>query len=603
MITAEITETHPKHISLLNVPFNMKETCNKVPGLHWDKKAQNNTWRISLGWASYLALKSVFSTSIENGPVLETWLDHEQTTRISPALWWKTQEDAPGLEGLYPFQRVGVQFMKTAKRALCCDDMGLGKTRESIATLMAHYSEGTNPFPCLVVAPNSTKRGWRNEFEAVWPGLVVTVVEGTVTQRRKQLAIPSHVYIMNWESLRSHSRLAPFGSVSLKKCIEHGGHDEKVTPAKCHVHEAELNKIDFNAVIADECHRMKDGASQQTRALKAATGDADIRIALTGTPVANSLVDLWSILNWLSPEEYPSKSRYIDRFVEISRDIWGYETPIGFQRGMKEEFFAAFDPRMIRRTKEEVLPQLPPLVHERREVEMSPKQKKAYEQMRDLMISELDEDSDTLVVTNPMVKVGRLLQFASSYAEAEVTYEVDEATGELKPVTKVTLINPSNKVDAFMQDIPDFGVRQVVVFAASRQLIELLSERMQKADIKHGLITGKIDADERQQYIDDFQKGKFQFMLVTTGAGGTGITLTAANVAAFLQRPWSNVDSHQSEARVYRIGSEIHDKITIIDYVSKGTADETVIDALDKKDDMLQQILRDKNAFKKAMLS
>lgn len=573
-----------------------------VPGLHWDKKAGTNTWRMSLGWASYLALINTFKTSLDVGPSLRTWVESELENRINPALYWKSQSDAPGIDGLYSFQKVGVQFMTTAKRVLCCDDLGLGKTREAIATVMQHYINGTDPFPILVVAPNSTKKGWKREFETVWPGLTVNIIEGTAAKKKKLFTEPAHVLIMNWESLRSHSRLAPYGNTALKKCQEHGGKDPKITPTKCQVHPRELNSIDFNTVIADEVHKAKDGSSQQTRALKYATGNADIRIGLTGTPIANSLVDLWSILNWLSPEEWPSKTRYIDRFVEMSHDMWGYEKVIGFIPGMQEEFFQSFDPRMIRRTKESVLDQLPPIVYEKRTIEMSPKQKKAYNQMRDQMIAELDAGSDTLVVTNAMVKIGRLLQFASSYAEAEVEPYTDEVTGEIKYKTQVTLINPSNKVDAFMNDIEDFGSNQIVVFAASRQLIELLSEAMNKKNIEHGLITGKIDLDERQAYIDRFQKGEFQFMLVTTGAGGTGLTLTAANTAVFLQRPWSVVDSQQSEARVRRIGSEIHDKITIIDYVSLDTADETVLEALTKKDEMLQVILRDKDKFKKEFL-
>ena len=573
-----------------------------VPGLLWDKKSQDNTWRVTLGWAAYLALINTFKTSLQVGPNLWKWAESEITDRITPALYWKGQEDAPGLESLYPFQRVGVQFMTTAKRVLCCDDMGLGKTREAIATIMSHYTQGTDPFPCLVVAPNSTKHGWKREFEEVWPGLTVTVVEGSVTQRRKQLKTPSHVYIMNWESLRSHSRLAAYGNTAFKKCEEHGGKDPKITPARCHVHPGELNYIDFKSVIADEVHKAKDGASLQTRALKYATGDAEIRIGLTGTPIANSLVDLWSILNWLSPEEWPAKTRYIDRFVEMSHDMWGYETVVGFQLGMKEEFFQAFDPRMIRRTKEQVLAQLPPVTYERRDVEMNAKQKKAYKQMQEHMLAELDAESDTLVVKSAMVRIGRLLQFASSYAEAEAEPYLDAETGELKYKYHVTLIAPSNKIDAFMNDLDDFDGQQVVVFAASRQLIELLSERLTKKGIEHGLITGAVDLDERQIYIDRFQKGEFQFMLVTTGAGGTGLTLTAANTAVFLQRPWSVVDSQQSEARVRRIGSEIHDKITIIEYVSTGTADETVLDAIHTKDDMLQTILRDKYKFRDEFL-
>lgn len=596
IVVADIDPNQPKKITLTDVPFSMKDVCNKVPGLRWDKSVRGNTWRMPLGWANYLSLFSTFESSLRLGPALMEWVEYETTYRISPALYWREQEDAPGLESLYPFQRVGVQFLKTAGQALCADDMGLGKTRQAIATLMAHYQDGKDPFPCLVVAPNSTKIGWKREFEAVWPGLTVTVVSGTATQRRKQLSTGAHVVILNWEAVKGHSRLAPYGSVALRRCRECGGNTDKVTPASCHTHIKELNTINFKSVICDEIHKMKDGASQQSRAVKYASGDADIRIGLSGTPIANSPVDLWSILNWISPGEYPSKTQFIDRMVDESKDIHGYTTYLGIRPSMKQEFFQGLDPRMIRRTKEQVLPWLPKVTFERRDLEMKPNQKKAYIQMRDTMIAEL-ENSDNLVVTNPMVKIGRLLQFASSYAEAEVTMVLDEKTGELKPHTEVTLIEPSNKIDAFLGDLPDFGDSQLVVFAPSRQLINLLSARMEKEDMPHGLVTGAIPEDERQQFMDRFQDGKLQWILCTTGAGGTGLTLTAADTAVYLQRPWSMIESNQADDRIYRIGSERHDKITIVDYVSTGTVDEAVIEKLLKKENMSQEILRDKKNF------
>ena len=597
IVKADIDPAAPQKITLTDVPFNMKDICEKVPGLRWDKKAGVNTWRMSKGWVNYLSLFSTFKTALEVGPDLAAWAEEEKTTRVDPCMYWREQEDAPGIEGLYPFQRVGVQFLKAAKRGLCADEMGLGKTAQAIATLMAHYVDGTDPFPALVVAPNNTKIGWKREFDRVWPGLTVVVVQGTITQRRKQLATPAHVYVMNWESIRSHSRLAAYGSTPFKKCRECGGNSDKVSATTCQVHTGELNQIEFKSVIVDEIHRMKEGSSQQTRAVKYATGDADIRIGLSGTPIANSPVDLWSILNWLSPEEWPSKVDYIDRMVDVSVDMYGFKKYLGIKSSMKDEFFAGFTPRMIRRTKAQVLPQLPPIVYERRDLDMLPKQKKAYEQMRDHMIAELD-DSDNLVVTSPLVKIGRLSQFASSYAEAEVTMVMND-DGELKPETEVTLIEPSNKINALLDDLEDFGSSQIVVFAASRQLIELLSRRMDKHEIQYGLITGDVPMDERQHHMDRFQEGKLKYLLGTISAGGTGLTFTAADTLVYIQRSWSLIEDEQGDSRVHRIGSEIHDKITIIDYVSIDTVDEDKIESLDRKGTMAQEILRDKTYFKK----
>lgn len=401
--------------------------------------------------------------------------------------------------------------------------------------------------------------------------------------------------IINWESLRSHSRLSKFGSIALTKCKECGGHDEKVSVNRCEVHKGELNEIDFKAVIADEIHRSKEPKSKQTRALWAATGDADIRFALTGTPIANDVVDLWSILHWLSPEDWPTKSKWIDRYIDTMMNAFGGMMVIGVKPHMQDEFYKTVNPYMRRMLKKTVLPWLPEVVKERRDVEMSTKQKKAYDQMRDHMIAELGE-GDVISAPSILTQTLRLLQFASSYAELEV----DETTGEPRAI----LSDPSCKVDALMNDIKsgDFGDDSVAVCAVSRQLIDLLSAALTKAEIPHGLITGAQNEDERQWAIEDFQSGKTKWILFTAQAGGVGVTLTAARRLIMLQRPWSLVDYKQALDRVHRIGSEIHDSIIITDYVTEGTIEERVIEVLDTKADNFEQIVRDKDKLLSLLL-
>jgi SNF2 family DNA or RNA helicase len=225
---------------------------------------------------------------------------------------------------------------------------------------------------------------------------------------------------------------------------------------------------------------------------------------------------------------------------------------------------------------------------------MSPKQRKAYEQMRDTMIAEL-ESGDALTAPSILTQTTRLLQFASSYADMVV----DESSGELKTV----LTEPSCKVDSLMDDISngDFGDDSVAVCAVSRQLIEILSAAMTKAKIPHGLITGAQNEDERQKAVDDFQEGRIKWILFTAQAGGVGITLTAARRLVMLQRPWSLVDHKQALDRVHRIGSEIHDSILIMDYVTEGTIEERVLQVLETKSDNFEQIVRDKDQLMKLL--
>jgi SNF2 family DNA or RNA helicase len=498
-------------------------------------------------------------------------------------------ETYDGDEDLFPHQRAGVAFLSTARRALLADEPGLGKTAQAIRALKAMKENGEDVFPALIVCPNTLKKNWAREFEMWWPGVRTQVIKGSAAKRKKQFdETEVDVFVINWESLRSHSRLAPFGSVALTRCIACGGEDEKVSTTRCEVHRGELNQIDFKAVVADEIHRSKEPKSKQTRALWAATGDADIRFALTGTPIANNVVDLWAILHWLSPQDWPSKTKWIDRNIDTMMNAFGGMMVIGVKPHMEEEFYKTVNPHMRRMLKKSVLPWLPEVINDRRDVEMGVKQKKAYSQMRDHMLAEL-ESGEVISAPSILTQTLRLLQFSSSYAELVI----DESTGEPKAI----LSEPSCKVDALMTDIKsgDFGEDSVAVCAVSRQLIELLSADLTRAGIDHGLITGAISEDGRQKAIDDFQSGRIKWILFTAQAGGVGVTLTAARRLVMLQRPWSLVDYKQALDRVHRIGSEIHDSIIITDYVTEGSVEERVIEVLGTKADNFEQIVRDKD--------
>ena len=588
----------PVHVELddssthiqITAEWRLKEICRALPGSTWSAKDQ--VWRIPVSWTGCLALRSTFKEELTIGPRLGAWAKNERESRIDPSNLLRdieVQED--GDQDLFPHQRAGVDFLVKSRRALLADEPGLGKTAQAIRALKKMFDEGQEVFPALVICPNTLKSNWEREFDRWWPGVNVSVVKGSAIQRKKAFEEKADVYVINWESLRTHSKLLSYGSIALARCEDCGGHDSRVTLNRCEVHARELNLIDFKAVIADEIHRSKDPKSKQTRALWAATGEADIRYALTGTPIANDVVDLWPILHWLDPKEWPSKTKWIDRYVDTMINAFGGMMVIGLKPTMTEEFYAGINPRMRRMLKAKVLPWLPKVMNERRDVEMGAKQLKAYKQMLQNMIAMLETEEgvtgDALVAPNPLTQTIRLLQFANAYAQIEVT-----ETGE----EKVILSEPSCKVDALMDDMKngDFGDDSVAVCAVSRQLIDILSARLTKEGIAHGLITGAQDSDERQRAIDEFQAGKTKWILFTAQAGGVGVTLTKARRLVMLQRPWSLVDYKQALDRVHRIGSEIHDSIIITDYVTEGSIEERVIQALDVKSDNFEQIVKDK---------
>jgi SNF2 family DNA or RNA helicase len=495
---------------------------------------------------------------------------------------------------LFPHQIIDVDFLTTMRKAILANSPGAGKTLSVISSLKSLDESGEDVFPALIVAPSSVKQSWMREFNRWWPDVDVEVVGGTSLQRRKQIMSGAQVLIMNYEALRSHSRLVGYGSIALRRCPDCGGEDASVTSAKCHAHNKELNAIQFKSVVADEAHRIKDPRSQQSRSLMATAEGAHTRFALSGTPIANSLIDLWALLHFIDPVEWPSRTKWMDRQLQVMQNMWGSIIACDVKPEMQNEFDLTILPRMRRVPLDAVVHNLPDVIVERRDAPMSTKQERAYATMLDTMMSVMGGE-DILMAESPMTMALRLLQLASSYGSVE---HVANNDGTLS--AHLTLTDPSSKLDAFMDLLPDLEGRTIAVFAVSRQLLMMLSERLTKHKIDHGMIVGNQKEWQRQEAIDDFQKGKTKIILVGYSAGGTGITLTSADTMVTLQRPWSQVEWTQAQARVRRIGSEIHDTILRIDLVAPQTMEEAVFDALELKGRTLEQLVKDKEMMIRA---
>lgn len=571
MAKAEILVTRNTGMRIyIEAPLSAKEECQQIPGARWDKDQKK--WHVPLSWGSAKALRGVFGADLEIGPKLHDWAANELNERIMPALQLREvldRTDNGTMPGLYPFQRAGAEFLFTAKHALIGDPMGAGKTVQTITAARIK-----SLLPALVICPASMKRTWGREVKKWWPEAPVHVVEGTAAQRDKILkhaADHPGFVIINWESVRLHSRLAPYGSIALS--------EKERTPGI-------LNQIPFKLVVADEAHRMKDPKSKQTRAVWACAHNPMVmyRWALTGTPLTAAPDTLWPVLHYMDPDEWPSKTAFIERYCLKSFNIWGGLDVFGLRPDREDEFFSIFDPRFRRMPKDIILPQLPKITYTTRGVKMAAKQAKAYDNMVERMWAET-EDGDMVIASNPISQMTRLTQFASA------SIEETEDNG-------LKLCEPSSKLDAFMDDLDDLGTG-LVVFSVSRQLINLLAARFEKAKLSFALVQGGQSADVRQNAIDNFQNGKIDYILVVVAAGGVGITLTRAATAVFLQVPWSNVDYQQAVGRVHRIGSEIHEAVTIVHYLTEDTVEERMMEVVHNKENMLQQIVRDADSIKK----
>lgn len=558
---------------VLHSSYSDKDRIKTIGGARWQK--DTGLWSMPVSWASCKQLRATFRDRLDIGPDLMQWAKEEYEGRIVPSLSMRTQMDADPeglLPALYPFQRAGARFLTYARNAILSDPVGAGKTIQSLAAMQA-----VNGLPALVICPSSVQIAWKREAEKwLQPGTPVFIVEGTSQQRDKILraaAESSGLVIVKWEVVRLHSRLAPYGSIALSA--------SERTPGL-------LNQIPFKVVIADEAHRLKDPKSKQTRAVWAiAHGDSvQYRWALTGTPLTNAPDTMWPILHFVEPCEWPAKSQFIDRYCLFGFNPWGAMEVFGIKPEMEPEFFEIFDPRFRRMPKDIVLPQLPPVQRIRRYVDMGKAQAKAYSQMAQNLVA-LTPNGDMVIASNPISQLTRLVQYSSA------TCEIVEG--------EVRLTDPSNKLDQLMIDLDDYlsDGEGVVVFAQSRQLIEMAAQRLEKAKIKYSVIKGGQTSDERQYSIDAFQNGTVDVILVVVAAGGVGITLTRGRIGIFLQRSWSQVDMLQAEGRIHRIGSEIHDSVVVVDYVSNGTIEEHQLDVLEGKADQLETIVRDKATIKR----
>jgi len=568
-----------------------------VPGSTY----RGGNWHVPLSWASCVVLRGVFGAELTLSPSLVSWAARErkrveramelrELLELPPsaakgaALISKTEEESGSSLRLKPFQRVDVAYLITMQTAGLFQPMGAGKTGVAIRTLQVLEAAGLKPFPALIVAPNSVKTTtWPVELEKWAPKLSFAVVDGSAAARRKKIFQRADVTVINWESVRLHSRVAGYGDIRLT--------DKDRQPK-------ELNELEPRTVILDEAHKLNDPKSAQSRAVKFLAHQAVYRFALTGTPVDGEIDDLWGILHVVAPDWHPGRMRYMDRWALTGYSLYGGRAVLGLNPLTEPEFRKVTQPLYRRLPKEILLPQLPeklPVVI--RHTPMSAKQSRVYHEMEQHQLAQLD---DLLVAGDGRTAMMRMMQFASAYAD-HVEITSDPVTGKTR--YSITLSEPSGKVDDLLELLEEMGEEPLAVAAVSRQLVELAAARLLKHGISYGLVTGAQSGDERAEAVRQFQAGETRVILLTLGAGAEGLTLTRARVMLFMQEDWSPAVNAQAEDRIHRIGSEIHAGrgIQVIKQVTPGTVEERKPLVLAAKAGRTEEVLADKDALRRLL--
>ena len=549
----------------LTISARDRDLAAQVAGMRFHKPTE--TWRGAPTLANAFALRGVFGNALDVTDAayarVQGEVDNANTVQA-----WKDGDTVPppheGTEGLFPEQRPAAHAAALQGYFLNGDDKGSGKT-----VMAAGAMNLAQPWPALVVATASMKYTWQAEVEK-WCGVSVAVMGRTKGQRLAAIKAvadgEAQVLICGWEQLRLHSALAGYGSVRRT--------DAEKEPK-------ELNEIPWQAVIADEAHRAKNPKAKQTRALWEVSKSATFRWPLTATPITGNTIDLWGILHFMDPEAWPSRSKFIDRYVLTHVNHWGAMEDLGLNPRNEAELRQILEPHYIRRKLDLPIKALEPQF---RFVDMEGEQRRVYKQMERESITQIDDRF--LVAVGPLTVNTRLQQLA------QATPVIDD-DGEV-----IGMKRPSCKYDALVDLLEEMEGDPLVVFSDSRKLLqlcysELTADKGPLTTEEVGRVYGGISEDERARDVAAFQDGKLKVILCSIMAAAEGITLTRASTLCFLNRSYRAVLNNQAEGRVLRHGQTRN--VQIIDIITRESEEYRVHESSAAKEQRLQDFHQDED--------
>lgn len=433
-------------------------------------------------------------------------------------------------------------------------EQGTGKTATSIAILRLIWRMHKEPKRTLILCPLIVVKNWSREIAKFTPEAVsreVVVLEGDKKKRIRTLEenLDKNIFITNLDVLNTH------------------------------FWQKHLSKMRFDVLIFDESQKIKSHNSKRSKELRKVSDTIPYKIILSGTPILNSMMDIWGQFRVLDRNILPEnffvfRSKF---FTDKNSGMPKYKhfpdwQPKGESYGVLERIISE---NSIRKTKEEVL-DLPPLVRQQVYVPLTSEQKKVYKQMSQEFIAFLDDEA--CVAEIALTKLLRLMQICCGL------FRVDDS-GYKRVATK--------KISALHELLEDIAPHhKVIVWANFAENYKDIAGVCDSLGLAYRMITGGQNAQERQQGIDDFQTDdSVRVMIANQSAGGVGVNLTAASYMIYFGRNFSLNDDLQSEARAHRGGSEVHESITRIDIITEDTVEEEVTAALRGKKKLAELLL------------
>ena len=552
MIRIEIKNSkncNSEHSLFITFDFDMKivEVMRSLPSKFWD--ATNKVWEVPFNKLGQV-VDSLQNYDIDiSGQYIPL---EKPEVKIPEGFTFKTTP--------YDHQIDGFMFGLNNDRWLLADEMGLGKTKQVIDIAVARKLQKGYKHCLIVCGVNGLKWNWRSEVsthsnESGWilgqkeKGGKISI--GSNQDKYNDIVNlwenDNYFIITNVESLR----------------------DDAIAEAL-----QEACKCSLIGMIAfDEAHKAKNPTSQQGKGILKL--QAETMIAMTGTPLMNNPLDLYIILKWLGYERHAFYS-FRKHYCEMG-GFGGYEI-VGYKN--LDELQDRLNEIMLRRLKGDVL-DLPEKTYINEIVEMTKSQKKIYDEVT----SEIKENIDQIQTSpNPLAELIRMRQ----------------ATGY--PGILSSSIKESAKMDRMLELVEEAveNKQQVVIFSNWTQMTDVIYDLLDANDYKVGQITGDIPDNQRQFIVDSFQNKELDIVIGTSGAMGTGITLSNGTVEIFMDEPWNAALKEQCVDRCHRIGQK--NNLTIYTLMCKDSIDERVHEIVEKKGALAGAIVDGKITMNKSEL-
>ncbi|HMR49977.1 MAG TPA: DEAD/DEAH box helicase [Arachnia sp.] len=481
-------------------------------------------------WEELVALGVVAEQSLSWRKAVGALLDHEELGAVEPPA---------GLDAeLRPYQREGYAWLRflweSRLGGILADEMGLGKTVQSLAMAQAALEAGELDRPMLVVAPTSVLGIWASEAGRFAPDLTVASI--TETGRRR--------------------------SQPLKEAIE-GAHVVLTSYTLLRLEADEYREIAWSGVLLDEAQFVKNHASKVYQAVRRL--NARVKVALTGTPLENNLMDLWSLLSITAPGLFHDPKA----FTEV------YRRPI--EAGDSEalaRLHRRIKPLILRRTKSSVATELPEKQEQVIAVPLDAKHRKIYDRHlareRQKVLGLVGDLSRNRITILRSLTLLRQLSLAPSLID-------DDYPGI------------SAKIEALMEHLEELisGGHRALVFSQFTGFLEMVRTRLEEDGVAYEYLDGRTR--DRATRIDAFRTGDMPVFLISLKAGGFGLTLTEADYVFILDPWWNPATESQAIDRTHRIGQDKH--VNVYRLVSADTIEEKVVALQERKRDLFDAVV------------